>query len=305
MDEIDGLIKRLLSWGHAVRWLYAGTIVLLVVAGMVWWRLVYESPYNVYWGMLANSLSTASVTKHIVQSGGGAVLNQSIALDFGTRNLAYGRTALTENGSTVTTETIGTPTSDYVRYVSIKSLRVGDKAPDFSAVVGHWAKANVANAGRSTSFFAQVMLGFNSGNLVPMADLSDKSRAQLLEALHQSVIFDTSYVRAQHQIRHGRPVYIYSVNVEPVAYVGLEKAFASAVGLQSLEAVDPNSYQGQPALPVKFVVDVWSHRLAAIEYGGVAGHTETYASYGVPVSVSLPRHTISDAQLQRLLTNVK
>lgn len=303
---MEGIAKSMFALKYLVHWLVAGGVVLLAIAGIIWWRAVYENPYNVYWGMLSNSLVTSSVTKHIAQTGGGNLLDQTITMEFGTPNLAYGQTTLQNSASKVTTETISTLKSDYVRYIKLEAKQPskGTKAPDFRPVLGKWAKADASATGQSktTPFFVQLLLGVDGGNLVPFADVPGSAQHQLLDMLHQNVVFNASFDDVQKRLEHGRPVYTYKVAVEPVAYVAFEKAFGSALGITALQNVDPNNYQGQPATTVELSIDAWSHRLEAVTYPGT-NQVETYGSYGVPVRVSAPQKALSAAQLQYLLTH--
>jgi hypothetical protein len=306
---MDDFYERAFTRKYLPYWLFAGGAVLLVIFGFVWWTQVYEDPYNVYWGMIANSLSTGAVTKHVTEQTSSTNLDQYISLSYGTKNLAYGRTALKDATSTVTTESIGTLKSDYVRYTDIKTSQKNANGHelDFTSVLGKWAKAAVPDTNSqsaSAPFFIQTMLGFYGGNLIPMADVPANTRSDLIGLLHQSVVFDTSFNDVQKKLVHGRPMYTYSVSIEPVAYVAFEKAFAADIGIKSLASVDPNSYQSDAAIKLQVVVDARSHRLAGIEYPG-SKHTETYSAYGIQVRKPLPKATISDAQLQRLLANIQ
>jgi hypothetical protein len=198
-----------------------------------------------------------------------------------------------------------------VRYTSIKTAEKtkSGQSLNFSSVLGKWAKADISSAnksGQSSSapFFSQSLLGYYGGNLVPMANLQTESRNNLIGLLHESAVFNTSFDTVQQKLVHGRPMYTYAVSIEPVAYVAFQQAFAADMGIKSLAGVDPNSYQGDGAIKVDFVVDARSHRLANIVYSG-ANHTESYSSYGVPVQKTLPKTTISDARLQQLLTSIQ
>jgi len=302
---MDDPLERFFDRRYVPQWLVGGGVLLLVISAFVWWTQVYENPYNVYWDMFANSLKVSSVTKHVTETSGGTELNQYITLDFGTSNLAYGRTVLKDTASTVTTESIGTLTSDYVRYTGITTSQKDSKGRRlrFASVLDKWAKAPAANTSDqsvSAPFFVQVLLGFSGGNLVPMADLPVQARQSLVQQLHQNVIFNTSFHDVKIQKVGGRTAYVYSVAIEPVAYVAFEKNVATDLGLKALQNVDPNNYEGQPAVHVTFSIDVRSHRLVAIGYPGT-NHTETYDSYGVPARVTIPAATISDAKLQSLL----
>lgn len=301
----DDFWKTALTRRYVPHWLFAGGVVLLIISAIVWWTQVYENPYNVYWGMLNNSLTTSSVTKHVTEQTTASNLNQYIALNFGTKNFAFGRTVLTDSTSIVTTESIGTLQNDYVRYTGIQTTEqsTSKKKPNFSAVLGKWAKDDVSNSSVQTGsapFLVQAMIGLSGGNIIPIANLPAQQRQNLIDLLHQSVVFDTAFDNVAKSKVGGRVMYTYAVNIEPVAYVAFEKVFASYVGIKSLQSVDPNDYQNDSPIAVELVVDAKSHRLAAIEYPG-AKHTETYSSYGVPVTEVVPTKTISDAALQNLL----
>jgi len=301
---MDDFFDRAFSRRYLPQWLVAGGLVLLVVAGFVWWIQVYENPYNVWWGMLANSLATSSDTKHIVEDSAATRLDQYVGQEFGVNTLAYGRTTLVSAGNTVTTETIGTTVDDYVRYTAIKSSQKGKNGQplNFATVLGKWARTPATDS--STPFLSQTMLGLGGGNLVPMADLTAPQRQNLLTQLHQSDIFDTSFVNVQKHKLNGRLVYTYAVDVEPVAYVALEKAFAADVGLHALDSFDPNSYQGQPAIKVELSVDVRSHRLAEVSYVGT-NHQEFFSGYGVPLGFNVPHASLSAQTLQSRLSQIE
>jgi hypothetical protein len=204
----------------------------------------------------------------------------------------------------VNTETIGTPQNDYVRYTTIDVTGKNAKKLDTSKVLNKWSKTAALNTGSANAavpFFAQVMLGFEGGNLVPVANLPSASRAQLLQRLHRDVIFQTSFSNVKRQKVAGRAVYTYEVSVQPVAYAAFQKAFAQAIGMKTLDDVDPNAYQNQTAIKVELSVDARSHQLVSVNYPA-SKHVETYSSYGVPTEVALPGKTISSSQLQGLLS---
>ncbi len=310
-----GRMDELLEWAqrrkHVPLWLVAGGVLLVIISGCIWWHYVYEDPYNVYWGMISNSLSTSAVTKHVTEETSGGTLNQYTTLNFGVPNIAFGKTTLHNASSTVTTESFGTLANDYVRYTQIKTTDMGKSGQglDFSPVLGKWAKASAnssASGGQSNSapYFIQSLLGFYGGNLVPIANLPADSRSSLINFLQQNIVFDPDFSTVREDMVHGRPMYTYTVSIEPVAYVAFQRAFASDLGIKSLANVDPNNYEDQPAIKVDLVVDARSHRLSRVVYPGTK-HTETFTSYGVPVQVSPPKKTITAEKLQQLLTGVQ
>jgi len=280
-----------------------------VVAAAFWWTKVYLGPYNVYWGMLENNFSTAGVSKRITQTSNGTELNQLLVSTFGAQNAVHASTTLKTAKNTVQTETISTPDKDSVRYTDIKTTqktKLG-KPFDFSPILGKWASNKLTNnnsAGTASGLFTQTVLGIMGGNLLPQGNLPAENRKDLLKRLHNEVVFDTSYTDIKKTRQNGRPVYTYTVNIQPVAYVGFEKAFAKSIGLKTLDSVDPNQYQSEAAIKVTVSVDAWSHQLKAIDFPG-QNHHETYESYGVSLPVSDPKATITGAQLQSLLGKVQ
>lgn len=285
-----------------------GGVLLLIFSAWLWTAKVYTNPYNVFWGMLSNSLSTSSVTKQISENSASGQLSQYIETNYGIVNNTYALTTIKNSNSSITTASIGTLTSDYEKYLSVQTAQKGTAGHmlDFSKVIGHWAKGPVSDSSdqnTSAPLFVQAALGLEGGNIVPVANLSAGDRRQLINQLHQNAIFDTSYKIAKRQSQNGQAVYAYNVSVEPVAYVAFEKQFAHDIGIKALDNVDPNQYQSQSPIKVTLSVGIRSHQLLKVVYTGT-NHSELYSSYGVPKSVALPKNTITIQKLQTLLAQV-
>ncbi|HSW79823.1 MAG TPA: hypothetical protein VLG47_03535 [Candidatus Saccharimonadales bacterium] len=306
MDEFftEALKIKNLAW-----YLVGGGIALLIIFGVIWWNMVYQNPYNVYWGMLSNSLSTSSVTKHLTQKSGATSLDQLIAFNFGTQNYAYGRTVLKDPVSTVHTESIGTIKNDFIRYTNIETKQKNRKGKtiNFSPVLGKWAKADAVNApaqNGSAPFFIQSVIGLAGGNTVPIVNLPEQQRESLMKLLHDTDVYKTDVNKVKKKVVDGKMLYTYDVSVEPVAYVAFEKQLANDLGIKTLSQIDPENYASQDAIKMNFVVDAHSHRLSAIKFQS-SSHTETYTAYGMPPRTDIPKTTISDTKLQELLTSVQ
>jgi hypothetical protein len=308
MDE--HVLDRAFQHKYLPHWLFVAGIGLLIVSAFVWWTQVYENPYNVYWGMLASNLATVSDTKHLVEDSNGTYLNQYVSQEFGVNTMAYGLTTLSNATSTVKTESVGTLTDDYIRYTSIQTSQKSaeSKVQGFKNVLGKWAQSPATNvaADRSsaTPFFIQTSLGLGGGNLLPIANLNAGQRQNLINQLHQNDIFTTTFNNVAKRTVNGHLQYVYSVEVEPVAYVAFQKAFAADLGLHALDNIDPNSYQGQQPIQVAVSVDARSHHLAEVSYAG-SQHQEYYTSFGVPINISVPRATISGQELQNLISQTQ
>jgi hypothetical protein len=305
MDE--HVLDRAFRRKYLPVWFLVGGILLLIVAVFIWWTQVYENPYNVYWGMLDSNLSVSSDTAHLIDNSSGTKLNQYIGQQFGANTMAYGTTMLSTATSTVKNESVGTLTTDYIRYTSIRTSQksTSGKPFDFSKALNKWADTSAPNmaasSSSSTPFFAQTVLGLGGGNLLPIANLSLAQRQFLIGQLHQNNIFDTTFNNVQKSTVNGQSVYVYNVTVNPVAYVTFEKQFASDLGLKTLDSIDPNNYAGQQALQVQVSVNIRTHHLAEISYGGTS-HKEDYMSFGVPLNVKVPVATMSSQALQSLIS---
>jgi hypothetical protein len=157
---------------------------------------------------------------------------------------------------------------------------------------------------QNPSLLTQVTLGIAGGNLVPQANLRTSDRNKLLTLLHNTVVFDTNIDAAKKQTVNGRPQYVYTSNVQAVAYAGYQKEFAKMLGLKLLDDINPNDYQGQPATKVELTVDARSHQLVSVNYVG-QDRKEQYSAYGVARQIPIPKATLTGVQLQQLVNKVQ
>src|SRR5688572_27944341 len=98
------------------------SLALFIGFGVLWWNRLYTNPERVFDAMLENSLRLNGVSRHVTQVGGGQNLDQIAQASLGATQQGESHTTLTQGeaaGAVVRTETIGTPTHDFVRYTSI------------------------------------------------------------------------------------------------------------------------------------------------------------------------------------------
>jgi len=291
-------------------WLVLGGAALYVLMSVLWWQVVYQNPERVYWDMLDNSLKTTSVTRELHQKTEQSQLNQTIVQTFGRQYAAQALTELKQGSDVIKTESIGTASKDYIRYAGIVSSQknADGKALDFKPVLNRWAQNdavnNSSNADQQASFLTEVTFGVMGGNLVPIANLPEEDRNDLINLIQNTAVFKTNFKNVKKQWQHGRPVFIYETEVQPVAYVGFEKYFGKKIGLHWLDNLEPNDYQKQPVSKVKLTIDGWSHQLAAVSYEGQQ-RQETYGSYGIDHLIQTPSAKLSGTQLQELVNKVR
>jgi hypothetical protein len=286
--------------------IYTAGIVLLLIAGWLWWNSTSTKTDRVWWGMINQSLATNGVTVQASQDNSGTTVNQTIQFSMGGQNMSHSLTTLTQTGTTVQDEMIATPTVDYTRYVSVKTDQktAKGKALDFSKVTGVWAKRD-----GQAQLFSQDVLGTGlplGGVAVPIANLTPSVRTKLVDQIRTQGVYDISFkdkdVKKEHQ--NGRLVYIYTAKIQPVLYASMMKSLAKSVGIHDLDSLDPNSFSTQQPFQMKLTVDAHARQLLSAEAIG-ADIKQTYSSYDVPVEVSIPKNTITSTELQKRLTELQ
>jgi hypothetical protein len=200
---------------------------------------------------------------------------------------------------------VGTPTTDYTRYVSVTTDQKGKdgKDLDFSHILGVWAQAPTGNA----QLFSQGLLGVGlpiGGVAVPIGNLSAPARAKMIKQIKSEVVYQINFKKVKTSHTRGRLMYIYDVAVQPVAYANLMQRFAQGMGLHDLDALDPGAFQGQRATQMRLTVDARAHHLVSAQVPST-GASQTYTSYDIPSTFGLPKNTITVTELQNRLAHLQ
>jgi hypothetical protein len=279
-------------------------VIILGISGWAYWRYILTNPNRVFDRMLSNSLSTTSVTKVTAQSEGEQKLDQTIQLTIQPTKQIHSTNILDQGNQTVvTTESIGVPSADYVRYNSIKTEQknAAGKDFDFSQVLGTWGKLVADDQqGSAPQLFNQTVLG-----VVPMANLTRAQKADLLALMKKNNVYKYTYKADKNSTVMGHKSYTYDVEVDPVAYINLLKTFAkNDLQMNDLDSVDAEQYAGTAALQFEFKIDVLSGQLTEVTYKD-SDRKETYSAYGAKVAVPVPRNTIDLGELQARLQQIQ
>lgn len=277
-------------------------VIVVVVLGWTWWTKVFNSPSNVFNEMLERSLSSSSVVRHVRQAGENGQQDEYTQLIFGAQNLVHVKSTtsqLNQAGQTtkVVTESIGTPTDDYARYVSITSNQpaINGKKPDYSSIENVWGKAESVPGQTKGQYFNQAVFG-----IMPFGNLGPRERETLLNQIRKTGVYTTNYGQAKKQKDHGRSQYVYDVKIKPQAYVSMLQTFSKLTGMGDASGLDPAGYADAQAITLQFTVDVLSRQLVRITYPGETAnqHLEEYSGYGGLYNVQIPSKTISFTELQ-------
>jgi len=283
--------------------MFVAAVVLLIASGVVTFRKNFNNPENVFLGMLESNLSSQGVTRSVTQESNGQLLSQILQAQVGEDNVIVGQTVLSQvgdgsNGTEIITESIGTPTTDYIRYSDIATEQKSQSGRDldFSSVIGVWGQSNVAEgATNGGELFGEAVLG-----VVPFGYLDTDERQEFLKSVQELEVYEVDFESVDRQIVDGRPVYTYDVKVKPERYITMLKEFDELLGGSQLSTTDPSAFSESPDLTLEIGVDVWSRQLKTVNFSD-NDRNETYNAYGLHREVTIPEETISIQELQTRL----
>lgn len=300
---VIGPSKKILAIGLAVA----------IVGIVVWLSNLRSNPETVFYRMVENSMRTNSVIKEITQSNDSQSLKQTIYFQTGANNFARAQAVLSQRAGSsqdnneittkVTTESIGTPYEDYVRYLSIETNQKTpqNKPLDFTAVIGIWGRAADSNQDitqTSGELFSQTVLG-----VVPTGYIEKTNRDSVLDKIRAINVYEVDFSNVERTEIDNRNVYKYRVKMQPKHYVEMLKIYAEAFGLEQLRQVDAQSFGNSPSLEFDFVVDISSGQLLQVHFLD-SNRTETFSSYGAEVNVEVPDDSVPVEELQRRLQSI-
>jgi hypothetical protein len=280
-------------------WAYAAAGLFIALLGWLFfsWRQS-ATPQAILWTMLDNNLATSSVTCQITDTSNGADRHEYVRLRFGAQNSAQSFATLTDKNTTVTTESITTPTDNYVRYTAVKTntKNTNGQSLNFKPLLNVWGHQKPA----------QNMAAFGQASRqacgLPFASLSHEQRGQIIAAAKQSKAF--SFDSAKHVTVHGRQAYQYELNIAPVPYVTYLKSVARALGTNDLQEVVPTSYAGLATSHLTVTVDIARKQLVSVGFPGTK-HSASVTDYGLNAPLALPQETIPLTSLQSRLGKVQ
>lgn len=271
-------------------------LALFIVSGWLWWTRVFTDSDRVFSDMLANNLKSKSVSRKVTQKDQPSSVDQTIYVDFRPNEVnSQTVTKLSEKGmdrqvTTVTTETIGTPSSDYVRYLSAEgaeSLSVGGNLDD---VLGVWAKRD--SNPEEAAFLNEALF-----SIVPFGNLSNDQSEELLSFMQDKNVYEQT--RAEKAFVNGRYTYSYGVLIRPLALVESLAKYAELTGQGSRAQLNAESYANAAPIHVQMLVDIPTRQLISIEYSN--GRSETIENTSLFREITIPNETIPFEQLQQRL----
>ena len=260
-------------------------IVVFAIVSYFGWTKVYENPARVFWDGIANDLATSQVIRQINEQSTGTTLSETIRLNLSGGDLAQANTTLTNLGSSISTETIGTPYADYVKYTDIIDKAHNQKVIPLSlrSLIGVWVKHSPGTLKSPlTHLLGQSILG-----VVPTAYIPEPQRQALMVLAHKAFKPDLSTVSTR--TINGKRAYVYRVKISAVNYAEFVSTFCSDEGFGRPAFLRPGNFSAGSTYDLQFSINPQSHEILQINYGH--GHVENYSGYGVPTSITIPTHT--------------
>lgn len=277
-------------------------LIIFSISFYSWWKNIYNSPENVFNGMINNNLRIASVTRESKIESADTPQQKIEQLNFVPDYAVRSIITLQQNDNgqdnKVVSETIGTLKADYSRYVTIKTSQTNSegKPLDYSSVENIWSKSDPES--EQPQYFNQSVLG-----LIMFGNIDQKTRNEYINTLKDKKAYDIQYKDAKPQKINGKSALVIPVKVNLEGYVQAVKVVAKQVGLGDLPGLEPEAYKDQTPIEIKVTIDKLSRQLLKVEYS--ENQIETYSSYGIKLPVELPEKTISTSELQQKVQEVK
>jgi hypothetical protein len=273
-------------------------IILVGASVWLWWTKVVMNPDRALQDAISNSLKAKSISKHVIQSGANGEIDQTSYLSFFPPSVSsQTSTVLTQgrgsNSASITTETIGTPEADYVRYAAYEGGQGIPGTERLESLLGVWAKRTQSlSQGEELTFLNETLFG-----VIPFADLDEGQRGQLIAMIDEKNIYQ--YSSAERKIEGNRPVYVYDLTINPADLVGMIKEYVQLAGAGDSSQLNPAQYQGLGKLQVQLTVDIFSRQVVEVAYPN--GRVETYTGQNLYRPVDIPADTIPVEELQKRL----
>jgi len=280
--------------------LIALALLILVASYGTWFYFSQTNADRQFWSMIDTSLKANSYTSSAVQSDNGQKLEQVIQLS-SSQAKAVSVSKAIQPGTTVTTEVVGTPTEEYIRYANIQTDEAGPsgKKPDYTGLQNVWGKYPDPKPGVTDGqLYSQAALG-----IIPIANLNSGQRQQLIAKMQAAKVYKYD-LTAVEQSGLGRTL-TYTVTLNVKGYITVLKDFTSSIGLNQFESVDPEQFNSAQPVQVVMKVNSLSHQLTELSYGEGA-RTEKLSGFGSrKVLPNEPAESIPLEQLQAQLQAIK
>lgn len=300
-DRIKTLFKKVSS----VKFIVSLAVVIAVAVFATWQYHNVTNTDKIFWGAVNNSLETSTFTKHSVTKSGGQSADQVVEVYLSPKQGIYSRTHYVQTGvdeAEATTENIGTPYADYVRYTNIRTSQKSTtgKEFDFSKIVNVWGGSAPDKTQTNGQQFGQSLLA-----AIPTASLNAAQRKQLIAMLKEKKVYNYTVKKTAQEGSLSRPSYTYTVTLTPSAYVEVLKQFGDMVGITQLKDLNPADYKNANKSQFSITVDAWSHQITNMIEPGSSKNESITGQNARKTLPDAPTNAISIDELQSRLQSVE
>jgi hypothetical protein len=281
-------------------------IIVMIFGLWVYWNYILNSPKNLFNSAIENSMRTRGFTRQSDQSNASQAVLQKLRLQLGQFNDVHAQSSLIQGSlenpdAIVQTESIGTKSSDFVRYSSIQTSQKNEEGLDFdfSNVVGIWGRSENRGSDSEGELFGEISLG-----VVPAGYMDRSSRLEILNFIKDKNVYEVDYNNVTKTRDGGRLQYIYQVRVKPALYVEMLRLFSRTQGFSQLDDLDPAQYNNSAPLQFEISVDMWSRQLTRIVHKD-SGRIENFEAHGAIAPVQYPESSIPLNELQERLQTIR
>jgi hypothetical protein len=278
---------------YQINWLLAITVLVAsVLFFWYWYNNSYLNPERTFWSMINHNLQTSYVTRTSSQTAGQQSLQQVTDIQF-VPNLMSRSTVTIENTETkekVTTETIGTPNADFLRYTVLQT----ENGQNYSSVIGKWAVQKGTEQREP-----QILSDSLTGSILFFGNLNKSQREQLIKELQQTKAFKERTFIGE-TTKNSRKVFSYDVTVDLAAYAKVYKNYLKMIGQPQLAENIGNQQPGS-TFKIKLDVNASSRRPASL-IADAPNQKETFSNFGPYKPLQTPDTKLTVTELQQLLS---
>lgn len=279
-----------------------GTILFVASAYVAYTRL-YLTNERRFWIAIENSMSTASVTREVQNGGTGNKTIDKSRFTFGAQAVTNKISSISQKSATsesnVSTETMQTPTSEYVRYLNISTneKRQDGGSYDFNKALGLWAVQSEANTPDEK---AEAKLSYVQPHitLAPFGNMRPNDRNEIMNKLKNDGAYEVDYKNARVDTSEGSKYLLFNVRVKTKKYVKVLQDQFTMLGYGIFPPLNAANYPENARVNGTFVVDAKSNTLIGIVFNNV---TERYSNYGFNRFIELPTNAVPLDDLQQRL----
>lgn len=278
--------------------LFIASAVIYAFSAWYWVTNVKHSPNRVFWASIDQALSTNGVTTTVQTDSDSQKFRQDTLLRTGAelqaKSIVYVEGT---EGSIVRSETLGTVTSNYIRYRELE----GTSGSINSDIKDKWAiiDESEAPAGR-------LLIDGLESTIIMVGNLPREKRISLVQKLQTTQAIKLQSRTASGKVVEGRKVDVYQVTIDPVKYFEVLKDFLNYMGLpEAAEEINVNQ-AGTQLIVAEFAVNVPSQQFVKFGIPTLdATNAMKFSNWGAQTPFDVPQTLLSYKELQNNLVKQK